>query len=421
MFIRTYKFLISLLFPLIKVTYIRKRRRIGKEHPTRFNERLGIYTYPRPEGKLLWFHGASVGEAISMLPLIDKLLKEDEQLFIMVTTGTLTSAEIMAKRLPERAFHQFVPFDVPRYAKRLLNHFKPDAVLWFESEFWPSLISETAARKIPLILVNGRVSDRSFAKWKKFGFAAKEILQCFTLCLGQSEQDKERLQILGAPKTACVGNIKYAGMKLPVDEEKLKVLQNAIGNRPIFLISSTHYNEEEQLAEYLPQLKQLMENLLVIVVPRHPNRGDEVTAMFRERKFNTVQRSKAENIENKTEVYVADTIGEMGLWYQLAPVTFVGGSLIAHGGQNFIEPAKDHNAIILGPHMHNFTDMTERAQNYQAVIKVDNAKEVIEAAERLFANPNLMQLAQQKAYDWTQKEAQVLDGIAAALKEELKR
>lgn len=179
MVIGIYKTLITLVFPVLKATYIRKRRRTGKEHPVRFNERLGLYKRPRPEGKLYWMHGASVGEAVSMLPLIDKLLKEDPELSIMVTTGTLTSAEIMAKRLPPRAFHQFIPFDVPAYAKRLLKHFRPDAVLWFESELWPSLLSEIKAAKIPLILVNGRISDKSFAMWKKFKFVAKELLSCF--------------------------------------------------------------------------------------------------------------------------------------------------------------------------------------------------------------------------------------------------
>ena len=254
MFIKTYKFLISLLFPLLYVTYIRKRKKNGKEHLGCFNERLGKYTYPRPQGKLIWMHGASVGEAISMLPLIDKLLKEDEKLSILVTTGTLTSAQIMDKRLPKRAFHQFIPFDTPKFAKKLLDHFHPDAALWFESEFWPSLLSETHKRNIPLILVNGRISDKSFAIWKKFKFAAQEVLNCFTLCLGQSEQDKNRLKFLGAQKAECFGNIKYAGMPLPVDEAKLQKVKENIGDRPLFLISSTHHNEEEQLAIHFDSL-----------------------------------------------------------------------------------------------------------------------------------------------------------------------
>lgn len=420
MFIKAYKFLISLLFPLLYVTYIRKRRKNGKEHTTRFNERLGLYTHPRPEGKLIWMHGASVGEAISMLPLIDKMLKEDNNLLVMVTTGTLTSAEIMARRLPERAFHQFIPFDVPKFARRLLDYYHPDAAMWFESEFWPSLLSETHKHHIPLILVNGRISDKSFAKWKRFKFVAQEILDCFTLCLGQSEQDRRRLEFLGAKKSVCFGNIKYAGMPLPVDEAKLARIEEKIGNRPIFLISSTHHNEEEQLAVHFDFLLKTVPNLLIIVVPRHPNRGGEVTEMFRLKGYKTVQRSKAEEIEKDTVVYVADTIGEMGLWYKISPVTFVGGSLIPHGGQNFMEPARDKNAVIVGPYMHNFVEMLARAQAAHAVWQVQSSTEAIEEAAKLFDNAELLAQRRHDAYQWTVDEAQVLDGICSALKEALK-
>lgn len=420
MFIKTYKFLISLLFPLLYVTYVRIRRIKGKEHALRFNERLGEYKHPRPNGKLVWMHGASVGEAISMLPLIDKMLKENAELSIMVTTGTLTSAEIMAKRLPARAFHQFIPFDVPKFAKRLLDYYHPDAALWFESEFWPSLLSETHERNIPLILVNGRISDKSFACWKKFKFAVKEILDCFTLCLGQSEQDRRRLLFLGAKRAECFGNIKFAGVPLPVDENKLAELKEKIGRRPVFLISSTHHNEEEQLAAHFEFLLKSVSQLLIIVVPRHPNRGGEVAAMLEKKGFAVAQRSKGEEIEKDTVVYVADTIGEMGLWYRLATVTFVGGSLIPHGGQNFMEPARDKNAVIVGPYMHNFVEMLERAQASHAVWQVQNCSDVIDEVVRLFDDSSLLAERQNDAYQWTVKEAQVLDGICGALKGALK-
>lgn len=421
MVIGIYKALITAVFPLVKATYIRKRQRIGKEHPTRFNERLGLYEHPRPAGRLYWLHGASVGEAISMLPLIDKLLAEDSELSVMVTTGTLTSAEIMEKRLPERAFHQFVPFDVPLYAKRLMAHFRPDAVLWFESELWPSLLSEVRVAGVPLILVNGRISDRSFKTWSRFKPVAKELLSCFSLCLGQSEQDKERLAALGAVKADCVGNIKFAGMPLPADEKKMADLRAAVGGRPVFLVSSTHSDEEEQLAQYQPLLKKSIPDVLTIVAPRHPNRGGEVTQMYRQRGFVTAQRSKGEGITPETEVYVADTIGEMGLWYALAAVSFVGGSLIAHGGQNFMEAARDKNAVIVGPNMQNFAEMMARARRTDAVCQVSAAEEVIDETIRLLQNPETLADRQKKAYDWTVKEAAVLEGISAALARELKR
>ena len=421
MFLGIYKTLISLSFPLIKATYIKKRQRQGKEHPTRFAERLGVYNMPRPTGKLYWLHGASVGEAISMLPLIDKLLKEDENLSIMVTTGTLTSAEIMEKRLPARAFHQFIPFDVPQFAKQLLTHFRPDAVLWFESELWPSLLSEVKKAGVPLILVNGRISDKSFHLWQKFKFVSAELLGCFSLCLGQSEQDKNRLLLLGAKKADCFGNLKYAGMPLPVDSVRLTLLQQAIGQRPVFLISSTHYNEEEQLAQHLQRLNDAVSDVLTIVVPRHPQRGKEIAEMFRRKGFKTALRSAEDAIDGDVAVYVADTIGEMGLWYALAPVCFVGGSLISHGGQNFMEPARDHTAVIIGPNMQNFKEMTARAKQEGAVWQVASAADVIEEVIRLLHESEELSERQERAYEWTAKEARVLDGISQALQQEIKQ
>lgn len=420
MVIGIYKALMTLAFPILKVTYIRKRKKERKEHPTRFNERLGNYKVPRPQGKLYWMHGASVGESVSMLPLIDKLLKEDPELSILVTTGTLTSAEIMAKRLPKRAFHQFIPFDVPAFAQKLIKHFKPDAVLWFESELWPSLLSEIKKAKIPLVLVNGRVSNKSFETWKKFKFVSKELLGYFSLCLGQSEQDKNRLILLGAPKADCVGNLKFAGMPLPIDENKLNVLKEQIGDRPVFLLSSTHNDEEERFALYLPWFKDNVDRVLTIVVPRHPNRGDDIVRMYRCRYFNVAQRSREEDITPETDIYVADTIGEMGLWYALSSISFIGGSLIPHGGQNFMEAARDKNAVLVGPNMQNFAEMMNRARFYDAVYQVGSAEDAVEEAITLFRDENLLRERQEKAYLWTQKEEAVLDGIVNALKRVLK-
>lgn len=416
-----YKALMTMVFPLIRMTYIKKRQRIGKEHPVRFNERVGVYKHPRPAGKLYWLHGASVGEAISMLPLVDRLLKDDPELSIMVTTGTLTSAEIMEKRLPKRAFHQFIPFDVPKFARNLINHFKPDAVLWFESELWPALISEIHNAKIPLILVNGRISDKSFHNWQKFPAVAKEILGCFNLCLGQSEQDKMRLKHLGAKRAECFGNLKYAGVPLPADANKLNSLKAQIGGRPVFFISSTHHNEEEQLAGHFLRLRQIVPDVLVIIAPRHPNRGKEIAEMLERKGYTTALRSAGQNITSETAVYVADTIGEMGLWYAVAQISFVGGSLIKHGGQNFMEPARDKNAVIVGPYMFNFAEMMARAKAAGAVWQVMSAADVIEEVICLFKEPEEMKRRQENAYNWTVKEAAVLDGIAQALKQELQR
>lgn len=222
MFINIYNILIRFLYPLAIRPYINKRKEHGKEDVKRFNERIGKPKLPRPEGRLFWLHGASVGESLSMLPLIDKLLQTYPEAHVMVTTGTTTSAELMGKRLPERAFHQYIPIDNPKFTRRFVKYWRPDAVLWFESELWPAMLSSIKSKNIPLILVNGRISNRSFKRWQQFDFICKELLSCFTYCLGQSDEDAHRLKVLGAKEAECLGNLKYAGLPLPVDEEKKK-------------------------------------------------------------------------------------------------------------------------------------------------------------------------------------------------------
>ena len=230
-----------------------------------------------------------------------------------------------------------------------------------------------------------------------------------------------RLQMLSSIPTQCVGNIKYAGMPLPVDEKVLQELTSAVRERKVFLISSTHDDEETQLASELPRLQAAVKDVLVIVVPRHPNRGEPITEMFKEKGFKVSQRAQGGIIEKEMEVYVADTIGEMGLWYKLSSVSFIGGSLIPHGGQNFIEPARDHNAVIVGSFMHNFTEMTARAKKAQALVQVKGAKEVIDAVIALMTDNARLKTAQDKAYAWTVQEAAVLDKLADVIKEELER
>ena len=203
MFIKIYNFLVAVLYPLVIQGYVKKRKICGKEDIKRFNERVGKPKKARPAGKLFWLHGASVGESVSMLPLINKILETYEDAHVMVTTGTVTSADVMQKRLPERAFHQFIPIDNPIFTNRFVRHWHPDVVLWFESEFWPAVLSSISKRNIPLILINGRISNKTFKRWQQFDFICKELLECFTLCLGQSEEDAYRLRVLGAKFEVC--------------------------------------------------------------------------------------------------------------------------------------------------------------------------------------------------------------------------
>ena len=417
MLLKIYNTLISFLYPIAISRYIEKRKKRGKEDIKRFNERVGRPIKPRPEGKLIWMHGASVGESISMLPLIQRLLEVYPNAHVMVTTGTLTSAEIMAKRLPERAFHQYLPIENPVFATRFLKHWKPDIALWFESEFWPAMLSCIKRKNIPLILVNGRISNKSFKRWQQFDFIIKEILECFTLCLGQSDEDEYRLRVLGAKNTMCLGNLKYAGLPLPIDENKKQEIAEQITGRTVWLVSSTHDDEEFKIARFLKDLQKKVPNLLTFMAPRHPQRGSEIKQRLqKELGLNVALRSANEKITEKTDVYVADTIGELGIWYDLIPLVFIGGSLIPHGGQNFIEPSRSRDAVIVGPHMYNFADAMNRAKKADAVIQVNDVLELMETVENLLTHPDLLEAKRSLAYNWANGEAKVLEGIVEKIK-----
>lgn len=412
MLMKIYNTLIRFLYPIAINRYIEKRKKNGKEDLKRFNERIGRPSKPRPEGKLIWMHGASVGESISMLPLIQRLLEIFPDAHIMVTTGTLTSAEVMAKRLPERAFHQYLPLENPVYATRFIKHWRPDIALWFESEFWPAMLSAIKRKNIPLLLINGRISNKSFKRWQQFEFVIKEILDCFNLCLGQSEEDAYRLRVLGAKNSMCLGNLKYAGLPLPVDPAKKQEIAEQICNRPVWLVSSTHDDEEFKIARFLKDLNQKIPGLLTFIAPRHPHRGEEIKERLQKELGLTVSlRSAGEKISPKTEVYIADTIGELGIWYELIPLVFIGGSLIPHGGQNFMEPSRSRDAVVVGPHMHNFTDAMNRAKKADGIIQVNDVLELIEMVENLLTKPEFLEAKRSLAYNWATSEAKVLDGI----------
>lgn len=416
MFIKIYNFLVAVLYPLVIQGYVKKRKMCGKEDITRFNEREGKPKIDRPQGKLFWLHGASVGESVSMLPLINKILETYPDSHVMVTTGTVTSADIMQKRLPERAFHQFIPIDNPVFTNRFVRHWHPDVVLWFESEFWPAVLSSISKRNIPLILINGRISNKTFKRWQQFDFICKELLECFTLCLGQSDEDAYRLRVLGAKDAICLGNLKYAGLPLPIDPQSKQLLTKQIGKRPLWLISSTHDDEEIRLAKVHKKLKQKYPDLLLLIAPRHPNRGTDIAAELKKLDLTSALRSQNDKITPTIDVYIADTIGEMGLWYDLAKIVFIGGSLIPHGGQNFIEPSRVRDAVIVGPHMHNFSDAMSRARKADAIMQIDNLDELEKIVDDLLSNNNLLEAKCSLAYNWAQSETKVLDGIMDKLK-----
>jgi 3-deoxy-D-manno-octulosonic-acid transferase len=352
--LKAYQVLTAMSVPLADML-LRYRLRRGKEHPSRWTERRGQSSVARPDGPLVWLHCASVGEFLSILPLVERLQARD--ITVLVTTGTVTSADMALRRLPSHVIHQFVPLDIPQFVGRFLNHWKPDLALFVESDLWPNLIMASAKRKIPLILVNGRLSERSFRRWRLVQRTIGALLGRFDLCLAQSAEDAARYAGLGAPRYVTTGNLKLDAPAPPANPEKLWALQGALGDRPVIAAASTHPGEEAALIDVHRRLKHSFPGLLTILVPRHPERGAGIAEIARVGGLRFALRSADELPERDTDIYIADTLGEMGVFYRIAPIVFIGGSLVHHGGQNPVEAAKLGAAILHGPHVWNFGEI----------------------------------------------------------------
>ncbi len=415
MILALYRMLTTSATPMIRL-YLRGRKKRGKEDKERFHERLGLPKRKRPEGALAWLHAASVGESLSMLPLVERLLAEKDGLKVMVTTGTVTSAKLMAERLPEGAFHQYIPVDLLKYVRRFLDHWRPDLALWAESEFWPNLVSETANRNIPLVLINGRISPSSHMGWQRYKSLINKLLSGFTLCLGQTEEDAWRLLSLGAHRAKCLGNLKFAAPPLPADPLELKRLEAVLKDRRRWLAASTHPGEEEMFARACVKLKKKHPGLLGIIVPRHPQRGGEIAKALRGMGLNAAQRSSDEEVSENTDIYVADTMGELGLFFRLAGIVFMGKSLVPLGGQNPLEAALLDCAILHGPHIANFREIFSRLKEDGGAEEADGEADLALKAGKLLANKKDRDRMAKAAKDFAAAEAGILDAIMAELK-----
>jgi 3-deoxy-D-manno-octulosonic-acid transferase len=334
---------------------LRRRVRAGKEDPARLGERRGVPGRDRPPGDLVWVHGASVGETLTVLPLVERLTRGG--LGVLVTSGTYTSAELLAHRLPAGAIHQYLPLDVPRYVRRFLRHWQPHVALFAESELWPNMVLELERHHAPLVLVNARLSPRSFARWQKMPGMAQALLRKVSLCLAQSAADAERLDLLGAFHVIDAGNLKFDVPPPPADPRLVEALAGETAGRPLWVAASTHPGEEEIVLAAHQRLASRHPRLLTIIAPRHPHRGAAVAALAASAGLAPGLRSQGSGPDRRTNIYVADTIGELGLFYRLASVVFMGGSLVPHGGQNPIEAAKLGAALLHGPHVHNFHEV----------------------------------------------------------------
>lgn len=368
--------------PALKL-HLNRRARQGKEVAQRLPERRGVDPTPRPEGTLIWLHAASVGESMSVLPVLAELAPHAH---VLMTTGTVTSAELLAQRLPAlvppgRVFHRFAPLDVPSWVAGFLTHWRPNATVFVESELWPNQLRACRDRRIPMLLLNGRLSQASFRSWRRAPSFAREVLDGFTAIWARGEEDAARFKSLWDGPVETTGDLKFAAPPLPCDPNALQILRDQLGDRLIFLAASTHAGEEAAIAGLHASLAERHLGLLTIIVPRHPNRGPALSAEL------GIPRRSADSGPDGG-LWLADTLGEMGLWYRLAHVVFVGRSLFPPGGgQNPLEPARLGRSIIVGPHTGNFVEHVALLRQADAVRAVGTIQELGATVSALLDNP----------------------------------
>ena len=384
MTLRVYRRLSSAVVPLAPAL-IKRRLRLGKEDPARIGERRGLSHDVRPHGPLVWIHGASVGEVLAGAALIERLRALNIR--ILLTSGTVTSATIVAKRFPADIIHQYVPYDSPRYVARFLDHWRPSLALFIESDLWPNLILSSAARRLPMVLINGRMSQRSFPRWRRVVGTISALLDKFDICLAQSSTDAERFSALGCPNVVTTGNLKLDVPAPPADPVKLERLMALTRGRAIVVAASTHPGEEELLIEAHRALAGFFPSLLTVIVPRHPDRGASIAQTIAAAGLKAGLRSREELPTTATDIYVADTMGELGLFYRLAPIVFMGGSLAERGGQNPIEAVKLGAAVVHGPHVFNFTDVYEALDGSGGARSANDVDALVKQLGQLLADP----------------------------------
>ena len=368
---------------------LRERAARGKEDSARMGERLGIASAVRPQGRLVWIHGASVGESLAALPLIEKLLAEDIK--VLVTSGTVTSAGMMQARLPPGAIHQYVPLDTPRAAARFLDYWRPAAGLFVESDLWPNLLLEAQRRGVKLALINARISERSATGWRRAPQMARTLLGAFDRILAQDEDFAARFRALGAHGVAVAGSLKADAPPLSCDEQDLATMRAMIGDRPVLLAAQTHPGEDETILPAHDQLRGRFPDLLTIIVPRHVERGLDIAMLCGARP--NARRAAGEAVTANTAVYIADTMNELGLFYRLPSFCFLGGTLVPMQGHNPLEPAVLNCAILAGPSRANSAQAFREVLRAQGFGDVQTSADIAREAERLLSNPQAARAA----------------------------
>jgi len=414
--LRLYHFLAQFLTPLLKA-HLKRRLKQGKEDPTRLYERFGGASLPRPKGKLIWIHAASVGESVSVLQLIADLRAKHPEVSILLTTGTVTSARLMAQRLPREVIHQYIPLDVPRWVKRFLNHWQPQEAIFLESELWPNILQAAKKMSIPLMLLNASLSEKSYKRWRLARPIAAKIFSYFDRILTPSLETAMRLKNLSVKTVELTTNLKFTATPLPVNQEELDYLKTHIA-RPFFTAASTHPGEEEKMIQVYLSLKQNYPDLLFILAPRHPHRANEILKMLAEANLTIARRSLREIPTINHQVWLIDTIGDLGLIYSLAPFCFLGGSMVPIGGHNAIEPFALNCLVIQG-------DQTFKSTHINIIltpvlVTVKNPEELVVAAEAYLQYPHKLLPLQQQAQAILAEQRQGLSEIIDKIMESMR-
>lgn len=404
-----YSTLMRMAQPILPLV-LRSRLKKGKEIESRLGERLGRSVKARPKGNLVWFHAASVGESVMLLPLIERLLALPSTGSIMVTTQTVTAAELMAKRLPEGAFHQFAVIDTPKNVERFLGHWRPDLAIFAESEIWPNMIRALWEKQIPLALINARMSEKSLDGWKNK--AGKTLFDKFELILPADQSTATGISEIVDRNISLMGNLKSAGLPLGADETRLKLLQDKIGKRPVWCAASTHRGEDEICLAAHDIIRKKHKDALLILVPRHPERGDEIAKLVADDTLAT----DIDDVTDESNVLLLAEMGVLGLAYRAAPISLIGGSLLPElSGHNPLEPARLESAVLSGPHVKSFAEIYDGMGAANAFQSVETAKDIANAVKGLWSVAPARKAMTRSALEYAGSHDQILDDVWSAL------
>jgi len=407
-----YRVLSSLLHPFIPLL-LRKRLRGGKELPERMSERVGVSTVARPNTPIVWIHAASMGEVNSVLPLIERITQHFPALTVLLTTVTVTSSQHVASRLPERVMHQFVPVDTPQAMTRFFQFWKPSLLCLVDSEFWPNMLMLCRKYDCHAVVLNARISQRSARRWAKLPATIRTMLGCFSLVLAKSAEDAARLKELGALHVRECGNLKFSAPALPALPADVEAIVQAMGARPVWLTASTHPEEEIKMLDAHLHIREKFPDALLVIVPRHAVRGVQIVEQLRAiaPSLTIGLRSAGDVLSTHMDVYVADTMGELGLWYRAIPVVCMGGSFVPHGGQNPFEPALLGAAVLCGAHMHNFKEFCAPLHDAQALWTVQDTQALAAAIQTLFHEPERVVAMGARAQQVVQSRQHALNDV----------